>query len=362
MRVAVVIERFGAHGGVESAATHLVRELAQRGVEVTVIAREASGPPPDGAALETLRVSGVWQPLRLRGFSRGAARATRGRFDVVHSFSRTREQQIYRVGGGCHAAYMERVYRAPRLLRGLSPRHRAILAIEEAVFRDETQLIQCNARWVAEELRERYGIARERLVTIYNGVDTARFHPGTREARRTEILSELGVPGPLALFVGTGFQRKGLDLAIRGLAESGVEADLAVVGAGDPAPYRRRAAELGVARRVHFLGPRSDVATLYAAADLFVLPTRYDAFANACLEAMASGLAVATTSANGASELIEPGVNGLLCASDFSPAFAALRDLAGLAKLGCAARATAERFTWRAHADRVLELYARIRP
>lgn len=361
MRIAVVIERFGAAvGGVESAANHLVRELGGRDVEVTVVCREASGSPPHGVSVLTLDVSSFWQPLRLRNFSRRAAVATRGRFDVVHSFARTREQQIYRVGGGSHAAYMERVYGRSQLLRALSPRHRTILSIEEAVFRDERQLIQCNARWVAEELRERYGIAPERLVTIYNGVDVQRFHPHRRAEHCARIRDELGVAGPLALFVGTGFQRKGLDLAIRGLADSGVDADLAVVGAGDSAPFRRRAVELGIAGRVHFLGPRDDVAALHAAANLFVLPTRYDAFSNACLEAMASGLPVATTTANGASELIEPGLNGIVCTSDFAPAFAALGDLEGLQKLGEAARRTAEKFTWQVHADRVMDLYARV--
>ena len=361
MRVAVVIERFGAEtGGVESAARHLVSELAARDVDVTVLCREASGPAPSGAALETIPVPTSWQPLRLKRFSAKASEATRGRFDVVHGLSRTREQDIYRVGGGCHAAYMERVYRAPGLLRALSPRHRAILSIEEAVFRDEAQLIQCNARWLEEELRQRYGIADERLVTIYNGVDAERFHPRQRHTHKDRIRCELGVTGPLALFVGTGFARKGVDLAIRGLAASGMEADLAVAGAGDPAPFRRLAAELGISPRVHFLGPRSDVEALYAAADLFVLPTRYDAFSNACLEAMASGLPVATTPTNGASELIVPGRNGLLCESDFAPAFRALLDPEGLAKLGLEARRCAERLTWEAHADRVLELYARV--
>lgn len=362
MRVAIVIERFGGSGGVEASALQLVRELARRQVLVTVICREARDPLPKGVSQVALRSSSAWQPLRVRRFSRRAAEATRGRFDIVHSFSRTRHQQIYRVGGGSHAAYMERMYRRPGLLRALSPRHRAILSIEEAVFRDQGQLIQCNARWVADELRARYGVAPERLVTIYNGVDGERFHPRMRAQHRVRIRQALGVEGPLALFVGSGFERKGLDLAIRGLAESSVETDLAVVGAGDASPFRRLAAQLGVAERVHFTGPRSDVEALHAAADLFVLPTRYDAFSNACLEAMASGLPVATTPANGASELLEPGVNGFVCSRNFAPAFDALRDLAGLEKLGEAARRTAEELTWQVHADRVLDLYARVHP
>jgi UDP-glucose:(heptosyl)LPS alpha-1,3-glucosyltransferase len=67
-----------------------------------------------------------------------------------------------------------------------------------------------------------------------------------------------------------------------------------------------------VADLVQFEGQRDDVERCYAGADLLVLPTRYDPFANACLEAMACGLPVLTTAANGASELIRDGVNGLV--------------------------------------------------
>ena len=65
---------------------------------------------------------------------------------MVQAFSRTRHQDVYRAGGGSHAAYMESVYAHPRLLRRFSPRHRTLLSIEEAVFRDERQTILCNSR------------------------------------------------------------------------------------------------------------------------------------------------------------------------------------------------------------------------
>ena len=62
----------------------------------------------------------------------------------------------------------------------------------------------------------------------------------------------------------------------------------------------------------------SDLVRLYAAADIFILPTIYDPFSNACLEALACGLPVITTRANGFSEIIEDGVHGSIvdCAND----------------------------------------------
>jgi len=363
VRAAITIESFRpGPGGVEGVAWQLSRELSNRGVDITVLCREAALTAPPGVRVETLGGPTFWQPIRVLEFSRRAARASpAGRFDVVQTFSRTRHQDVYRAGGGSHAAYMDSVYARPRLRARLSPRHRVLLAIEEAVFRDERQTILCNSALVASELSERYGVSASRLAVIYNGVDLERFHPREREQSGAQLRRELGLAGAIALFVGTGFARKGLDRAIAGLAKAEVKADLLVAGAGDPRAFLRQAESLGVAPRVHFLGTRGDVAALYAAADLLVLPTRYDPFANVCLEAMAAGIPVATTRRNGAAELVVPGESGFICDEDFSPAFRALDSPKLLRPLGEAARVKAECFGWREHADAVLALWQRVR-
>ncbi len=77
---------------------------------------------------------------------------------------------------------------------------------------------------------------------------------------------------------------------------------LLVAGRGNQRKYKSRCA--------HFLGVVRDLPALYAAADIFILPTLYDPFSNASLEALAAGLPVITTRANGLSEVIEDGVHG----------------------------------------------------
>jgi UDP-glucose:(heptosyl)LPS alpha-1,3-glucosyltransferase len=64
--------------------------------------------------------------------------------------------------------------------------------------------------------------------------------------------------------------------------------------------------------RVQFLGVVREMPSLYAASDIFLLPTVYDPFSNACLEALAAGLPVITTRANGFSEIIETGRHGTI--------------------------------------------------
>ena len=140
----------------------------------------------------------------------------------------------------------------------------------------------------------------------------------------------------------------------------GLDATLLVCGTGEPAPYRALAARLGVSERVRFLGHRTDVEQLHAGSDLFVLPTRYDPFSNACLEAMSSGLPVATTPVNGASELIESGQSGIVLEDRFDEAFALLGDPGQLASMGKSARERVKRLTWERHAEDVLAMYGRL--
>ena len=375
MRIALIIERFDpAGGGVEATAWQVARGLAKAGEEIHVFARRVDLPQEPRSAAEAeihlhrLASPAGWQPLRVIGFSRAAARAApRGSFDVVHSFSRTRHQDLYRAGGGSHADYMEQAYAGLGLrARRLSPRHLTLLAIERGVFRDPSQMIQCNSEMVRDQLVARYGVPIDRLVVIPNGVDLERFHPGRRKAVGERIRESLGWrAGPVWLLVGSGFHRKGLDTAMRALARGGpADAELWVVGADTPAPWRRLADELGVGDRVRFLGQRSDIEEVYAAADALILPTRYDSFANVCLEAAAAGLAVVTSGANGAARWL--GEAGLVIDdpedfAGFARALEALADPMTREQLGASARRRAEAQSWPEHVRALLGLYERAR-
>jgi glycosyltransferase involved in cell wall biosynthesis len=345
VRVAIITECFEhGTGGARSVAWHLARELGRRGVDISVVHRTTAGPIPDGVDLIRARAWGASRRGRLAGFSRGAARLTRDLFDVVHAFSPTKHQSIYRPLGGGHAEWMERVCTHPRRRRWLSRRHRALLRRERAIFRDPGQLIECDSYAAARAIAEGHGVPASRLCVTYGGVDVERFHPARREERREAARQALGLCGPTALFVGTGWEHQGLDRAIE---------------SGDPRRYRSLAEGLGVAPRIHFLGFRNRVEEVHDAADLFVLPARYAPFSHACLEAMASGLPVATMRANGVAELIRQGESGLVFDDSFETAFHLLEEPHRLERMGAAARRTAEEHSWAQHADRVMALYSR---
>jgi UDP-glucose:(heptosyl)LPS alpha-1,3-glucosyltransferase len=220
---------------------------------------------------------------------------------------------------------------------------------------------------VREEILRTYRVAPDKLHVIYNGVDLEHFHPRERQRLRGAARAELGVNprDTLFLFVGSGFSRKGLDAAIAALARAAEPAFRLLVAGRDREQARFTAQVQSAGARVSFLGAREDVRPLYAAADCFILPTRYDPFPNTALEALAMGLPVIVSSRCGAAEVVEPGRNGWICQPDDVPGLAAAMRAAGAAvhdaeALQRAARETAERFGIDAMARQLTELYARL--
>jgi UDP-glucose:(heptosyl)LPS alpha-1,3-glucosyltransferase len=145
---------------------------------------------------------------------------------------------------------------------------------------------------------------------IYNGVEPESLGPAGPPGSAREFL-DIPADEPLLLFLGSGFERKGLLMAIEALARLR-HGTLLVAGKDRPGRFQGRAHRLGLNQRVRFLGQRDDVGRLLAAADLLILPTIYDPCANSCLEALALGVPVVTTTANGAAELVEDGVSGFV--------------------------------------------------
>jgi UDP-glucose:(heptosyl)LPS alpha-1,3-glucosyltransferase len=287
--------------------------------------------------------------------------AGRGAWDIVQSHERTLGQHIYRAGEGCHRAYLASRDRPPA--RGLY--HRLLLALERQVFERTPSIVAISQR-SKQEIETLYGVSPERVTVIYNGVDLHRFHPRNRDALRESARAEAGIPADawVAVFAGSGFERKGLGTALEALAlVDQPRARLIVVGKGDTSPYRALTVRLGIAPRVSWLGARPDIERWYAAADACVLPTRYEPFGNVHLEALAAGLPVVASPQAGGSELIRPGANGLIAEPRDVPAVAAaLAELAAASpgvrgRMSEAARISAEPFTYEAQAAAFGRLY-----
>lgn len=359
MRILVVCRPLVFHGGVEQATAGFLGALVEHGDGVTLLSAGAD-PRLPGVAHRRLRLPpspAALRPLFLTASVRHVC--ARGAWDIVQTHERALGADVYRAGEGCHRAWL-----AARGRRGRGAYNLVMLALERRVFA-RTPHIVAIARAGKAEIERLYGVPPPRVHVVYNGVDLARFHPDARASRRASARAELGVPGPawLLLFVGSGFERKGLATAIEALARLPDDAHLIVVGKGDTAGYRAQASRLGVADRVSWLGARPDVERWYAAADNVVLPTIYEPFGNVHLEALAAGVPVVTTSRAGGAEVVTEACGAVVPPGDAKAIAVAVERLRSQSRRAtiAACRRAAEPFTYAAQVAAFHAIYRNAR-
>lgn len=347
MKIAIIRQRYNPYGGAERFVERALGALAAEGSEISLITRGW-----EGARREGFRQIVCDPPYsRLLGGraarDRSFAACVQGaiadeHFDITQSHERIPGCMIFRAGDGVHAAWLDHRARIltplQRLAQRFAPYHRYVLAAEKAMFEHSAlKAVICNSPMVADEIGQYYGVAPEKLHVIYNGVDTDSFHPSLADQFRTavRVQHQISETAPVLLFVGSGFERKGVPQLLQAFARMGEKAaHLVIVGADRKFKAMQRLAEqLGVAGRVLFTGPLKDVRPWYGAADAFVLPTLYDPCPNAALEAMASGLPMLTSHACGAKVWVKEGENGFVCDPlDVSSMGKILDDLVSLGK------------------------------
>jgi UDP-glucose:(heptosyl)LPS alpha-1,3-glucosyltransferase len=321
LKLALVRQRYNPYGGAERFVSRALAGLKGSGVQVSVVARDwERASAGDLIRCDPFYAGRLWRDW---SFARAACRAIAARqFDLVQAHERIACCDIYRAGDGVHAQWLVNRARAQgslaRVLTRLNPYHAYTLAAERRTFASpRLKAVICNSHMVAEEIRRRFGLADDKLHVIHNGVDLEHFHPRVRAEHRSALRARLRIAedAVVFLFVGTGFQRKGVPQLLDAFARlADRSARLAIVGVDRVGKaMHSRAVRLGIADRVTFAGGQDDVRPWYGLADCLVLPTLYDPFPNAALEAMACALPVITSASCGAAELIVEGQNGYVC-------------------------------------------------
>lgn len=347
-------------GGQERAAAEILSRLATQ-TSVTVIAREC-----ELSGVEWIRVGGPTRPSVLSTWSFAHAARTAERragctitnsigaaaldADVItaqfcHGAFTARYGGI-RGGSAIGAAYQrlaQRWFVAQERQAYGSPRLRRVIAVSHGT---------------ARELQQWYGVPEGIISVVPNGVDHLVFRPAADAAAKRALRNRLGLPldAFLALFVGGDWERKGVRDAIDAIGPAaGVH--LVVLGRGDSAAMQAHAVRAGAAGRVHVIAPSTTPEAYYAACDMFLFPSRYEAFSLVTLEAAASGLPIVCHAINGTEELVTSGVNGWLVpfgADALRERVLTLRDDAKLREQMCRAAVESSRpYTW----DRVAADY-----
>jgi UDP-glucose:(heptosyl)LPS alpha-1,3-glucosyltransferase len=330
MKIALALEKFSKHsGGAESYAVDLAQALVANGWEVHLFGYEWDGNPPS-ALFHQLKRPPFYMTasMKLLHFAfQHRSMVKNGNYDVIVGFGSTIFMNVYQSHGGAHKLSSRRKLYAIRnpalrffkkIVMLLSPKYHVRSWIESAPFRSKTlPRIVAISDMVKNDISEVFGTDRSQIEVIYNGIDGARFKKKTCCSEATSLRQSLGFDDHiLFLFMSYDFRKKGVRFLIEAASKlrhaSSNKFGVVVVG-GTPSPsLSRLVSKLDLDGIVVFPGSTKTPQISYNACDVFVLPTFYDACSLVVFEAMSSGLPVITSACNGASGVIEHGIDGFV--------------------------------------------------
>lgn len=366
MKIAVVIPKYGLVGGAEGFSYELTERLALKpGLEIHVFANKwRRGASP----VIFHKVPRIVFPRFLRqvSFAYSAGRKIlSSNCDLIHSHDRIFRADIFTMHGIPHSTWIKEARR-----KHLSLFDRSLIWLERKTLqRKDLPLVLPVSNLVKEELLKNYDIPESRLEVIHPGISKGRFEGLDRGACRKEVRSRHGLSERdiVVLFVGMNFEIKRLDLVIKGTAELIARDErfnclkVLAVGKGEKKRYLTLAKDLGVQENIIFAGVALDIEKYYLACDIFAMPSSFDTFGIAVLEAMFAGLPVIISSKVGARDLIESGVQGFVLEDpsplEFSRRLEFFTIDENRLKIGANARKSAAGHTWDMVAEKVYNLY-----
>ena len=296
--------------------------LMRRALETgeTVALACAEGSPPPGVTRVALPRAPRRRPARDRALAVEGEKALRDAgCDVVLAFRHALSCDVYLPHGGlvaealaAHDACRGGTGLLRRLGAALSAKRRFFLEAERALLAGATgPRVIALSKGLAGRMGATYPASRARTVVVPNGVDVVRFDPEPFADRRPGVRRELGIPPQayVGLLLAHEPWLKGLGTLLPAMARPEVAGltppfHLVVAGRKGGGDVSRAARRLGVADRVHVAGPVEDPRPIYAASDVLVQPSWHDPCSLVCLEALAMGVPVITTSRNGVTELM----------------------------------------------------------
>jgi UDP-glucose:(heptosyl)LPS alpha-1,3-glucosyltransferase len=365
-----------SRGGCETYIADLARRLSADGHEVHLYACHW-----DATALsEAVRFHALRQPsgprfLRPWWFGAACARALRdAKHDVSIGFDKTWGQDLLYPQGGLHAAsaaYNLRKYSSrwergmARFAKTLDIAHWSFTFLERKQYLGSHRpLVVVNSDMVRHHFQQYYGISATDLRVVRSSIDPDRFLEPDRPRRRLEARQQWGIDPEetVGLFAAMNYRLKGLEPLLHAVKLMPTDRRFRLLVVGNPRTraYEHLAKRIGIADRVCFAGHCSDMRNGYFAADFLVHPTFYDPCSLVVLEALACGLPIVTTRANGASELLHPPQEGYVVADPHDHerlAWCMTQLLDPTRRSACAraARQTAAQWTFDQHYRQLLQ-------
>lgn len=303
MKLAFVIFRYFPFGGLQRDMALLAQAAVAAGHRVTIYCGDWQGEKIAGIDVVEIPVRKWFNTAGVKLFVDAFTQQfPRAEFDLLIGFNKMPGLDVYFAGDTCFArkAYLDR-----GLLYRLAPRTRLYLSYEGAVFGEHsnTQILSL-VDGEQQQFALFYATQPERFHRLPPGIAVDHIACADPVAARSalchELCRELGIAtsSRIILCLGSGFHRKGIDIAIAAFAilyAMEPDAVLLVAGRDRPEKYRQLAQQLGVGDRVFFSGPRSPVGDLLHAVDLLLHPAREELAGNVILEAMLCNCPVLVT-------------------------------------------------------------------
>ena len=370
MKIAVIRQKFVNYGGAEQFVLGYTRCLAEMGHEVHIFANQWTPSHHPNIKIHSVRAVTKNSFLRVLSFAWFALQAISFKsYDIVQSHERLWLQDIYRAGDGCHREWLERrsscLPLIKRLFLNFNLFHQLILRLEKRIFeKGECKKIIAISEMVKRDILKHYRLPEDRVKVVYNGIQLDRFDPSKKKDFYDEVRQQLRISGQevMILFVGSGFERKGLEYLIKSIQYVKEKNwRLVLVGKGNWGKYLKFTSKKNQ-KKITYLEPIDEIEKLYVAADFFILPSIYEPFGNANLEALASGLPIITSQNSGASEIITPKKEGIILedpsdSKSIAEAIDYLMDPKNREPMMKSARSLAEKFTQQRNASEMLKIY-----
>jgi len=336
LKVCIAIEKFDPHvGGAERYCWDLAHFLSQKGHDVAIICMKAAIPDTDVIIISLVKPFKFPQFLRHLSFSLLHYFKAIKMSDYIHfCVGNTFYVDIYQPHGGLHRAwFLRETLRHPagirsicRVLKYMNPKDIVQRLLEWWTFKITKPEVIAISNMVAEDVQFWFGYPKSKVHLLPNGIDVKKFTPDNIR-HRDKIRSRYKIEQSdfVFLFMANNLALKGFDVLISATRSlNNLPVKVLVIG-----PYNRKIKRKakGLSNRIIFGGRANDPELIYPACDCLVHPSFYDACSLVVLEALASGIPVITTKANGASMYITKKNGFVVPPGDHNSLEAAMRNV-----------------------------------
>ncbi|QTA80188.1 Glycosyltransferase, family I [Desulfonema limicola] len=328
-KIAVICSNYSPYGGVEKLGLDIIKELLKQGIQVSLLTFPRQKWPLTHNKLQIipLGISRGNRFLQAFLFNRGVNKyLSEHSFDCIFSLDRVSVFTHLHAGGGTHKSFLDIKNKnssiMSRIFRKTSFFHLYTLYIEKKGLTANPMLkkIWCISNLVKQDICKDYPVDKDKIQVIPGGMDWKKtgetFEKRDETALKLCLKHNLSLEKNYLLFLGSGFSRKGLDTALKGIAWLPDSYELIIVGKGSQQNYSKLASNLGISKKVHFLGPQENGWKYASLCKAFVLPSRYEPFGLAAAEAQAMGLPVLISDKTGYMDCLVENKTGVILKSD----------------------------------------------